>query len=335
VGDRAASGGLERPCGVAVRRGPNRLDPSRRGSVGPPQAGEGKHEHEHEHERAHEHEGSCGRRGMGPTASRRPDLDIERGDELGMGEQVHGDDLSVRDGDVEDDAHLAAGRPRDRGEAVEPSGLGECTMRNLGTQAERGGVLEGLGLHVLAGSGATFDTCVDPQTDPLDCGGCGVVCPAPASCVAGDCVGAGDGGGPITDGALADRVIGDVTPFLGTWSEEGTTVTTCPGSQPADGTSSGVGTLTAGTAPGTIVATETDDGAPPCHIVFDVSGSTATIEPNQACSNAFATVAYGTVTLTLAGPTTIKRSGAETESGQVNGVRKTCDVTETSTLTKL
>lgn len=45
--------------------------------------------------------------------------------------------------------------------------------------------------------------CVDPETDPGHCGGCGLACAPGESCADARCVALGDDGGPPTDGGVA------------------------------------------------------------------------------------------------------------------------------------
>jgi hypothetical protein len=104
--------------------------------------------------------------GGAPDAGADAGLDAGEGADAGEMDAGHGSDAGEMDaGHGSDAGAVDAGQEPDSGVADAGSAIGICCSNG----------------------------CVDPQTDPVNCGGCGIACPSGATCHGGGCVGA-DGG---------------------------------------------------------------------------------------------------------------------------------------------
>jgi hypothetical protein len=117
----------------------------------------------------------------------------------------------------------------------------------------------------------------------------------------------------------------DVTSWVGNWNTTGTQSTTCGG---VSGTTqiSGIDVIAAGSKSGTISTVA--DG---CTLIWDVSGSTATLESGQVCtvtvSGVNVTVNWTQSSATLSGTTITGTNTGSTNNG--------CSFMQQYTLTKM
>jgi hypothetical protein len=112
---------------------------------------------------------------------------------------------------------------------------------------------------------------------------------------------------------------GGSNPFVGSWACTGTqslTFTQPAGAQPQTNNQSFTQTIVAN-GDGSITATTTGDAGNGCTFKWTVSGSTATLEANQTCTNTNGVVAsYTSGTATVSG-TTLTHSNQFTFSGTI------------------